>query len=800
MLMYSSSSHYASEVNDGRFRISEVWSALRGGRWLILGTTICAVVAAALVTSFVDPVFESEATVLLTESNSTPNLLGELAGVRGLGAIAGGAAGGSVPTGIRVLQSRTMAEGVVDSLGLQVRLTEPQIPRAAVFRTVRARRDAIPGRYELRLQRDGSYSVYAEGAAGGSTLLTRTRIGELLNLGGTALELDLALRGNPPPRIAVTVLPFHAAVGELRKHLSVSRPQRDVNALRISYRTPDPVLAAAVPNALTELYIHHQNRTSRSDSRTYSEYLESQAARYGEQLEEAENRLRSFREQAQVISPEGQASAEVSRLIQLETEGEELRAEQEVLERLLLDLRMRAEGGGSTPPSYREIAAYPSMMQNPGIQSTLESLMQLEGQRSELLERRTEQNIDVQGIDRRIGELEQRLYRIASEYLKGLNNQLASVDRTLARFTGELETIPAKELEYRRLVRQQELLEQVYTLIQTKLKETEMQEAAEPGDVRVLDAALVPEEPVAPRPLLNISLAALVGLVLGSGVVVARQQLSTKIHTRRDIAAAVPGVPIVGVIPRIMPVNPESRRWIGRRVATLPSHHAQAGLPYDLITSSGAPTTEAYRALRTNLTRTGGERAPHVILITSALPGEGKTTTAANLAAALARQGARALLIDGDLRRGGLHHTFGLGRGPGLADLLQARASVPEVVNSCSTDQFGSEVHVIVAGESPSAPPELLGSHAMTRLLEEVRRSYDAVIIDTPPLNLFTDAAVLASSVDAVLVVARVGSTDQAALLDAVQQLHELHVPVRGVILNGADHLETRYRYSGYTG
>jgi tyrosine-protein kinase Etk/Wzc len=174
------------------------------------------------------------------------------------------------------------------------------------------------------------------------------------------------------------------------------------------------------------------------------------------------------------------------------------------------------------------------------------------------------------------------------------------------------------------------------------------------------------------------------------------------------------------------------------------------------------------------------------------MPGDGKTTSAANLAITLAQQGVRILLIDGDLRRGVLNSVFGTPREPGLSNVLLGVGKLEQAVRSIDLGQNGS-LDFLSTGTLPPNPAELLGSQRMRKLLAELEDKYDAILIDSPPLNIVTDAAVLGTVADGVVIVARAGVTEKQALMYASEQLANVHAPLLGAVLNDVDFASNRY-------
>jgi capsular exopolysaccharide synthesis family protein len=212
--------------------------------------------------------------------------------------------------------------------------------------------------------------------------------------------------------------------------------------------------------------------------------------------------------------------------------------------------------------------------------------------------------------------------------------------------------------------------------------------------------------------------------------------------------------------------------------------------------------TEAYGGLLTNLSYSVPDAPPKVVAFTSALPGEGKTTNTVNLALALAHRGAKVLLVDGDLRRGIVHNVFETQREPGLTNVLWGQLSFE---NARRTLEVGdtATLDYLTTGALPPNPTSLVESHTMRTLLEQWREQYDNIVIDTPPVNVITDAALLGAHADGVVLVARSGVTHAAALGYAIEQLRRVQARVLGVVLSDIDFArdaayDPTYRYHRY--
>jgi tyrosine-protein kinase Etk/Wzc len=379
--------------------------------------------------------------------------------------------------------------------------------------------------------------------------------------------------------------------------------------------------------------------------------------------------------------------------------------------------------------------------------------------------------------------------------LQSLDNQIASADATLARFGQQLASIPSREIEVARLAREQKLLGDVAVMLQTRLKEAEIQNALDAGNVQVVDTALRPSIPIAPNPIRNMILALFVGLVLGVGTALGKEALDTKVRSDEDVRFATGGMPLLATIPRIRTGTAVTN---GRR--TLPAT-ASSALQDRLVTSlePHSPASEAYRMLRTSVSFAGMGSDARVMVVTSAMPGDGKSTCSSNLAITLAQQGIRTILVDSDLRKGLLHQVFGLSQEPGLSHLLVGATSLESAVRQVTVGNVGVPLDVLPSGIFPPNPSELLASARMRDLLGALRDEYEMVIIDAPPLNLVTDAAVLSSMSDGTLLVTRSGVTDKRALSHAAAQLRRVNPAISGVVLNALDITRPSYGNQFYT-
>lgn len=764
---------------DDEIHLRDVWNLLVRN-WWVLGLSLLAVGGATVAyTLYTVPVYEAAATIRIDEKRTDLPVLDILQTL---------STGSNVETEMAVVRSRTLAEDVADSLALQVSVVAPRgVARAALLQSVFVERWAPEGLYTLRRQADGTFGITDEdGAPLGSVSATAPAA-----LPGATFLLhpEAALHAE----IVVSVRTFERAVASLQGGTTVSRPNREASIITVRYQSADTQLVHQVPNALANRFIARGREVRKTEARSTVSFLNEQIDTLAGQLREAEEALTGFREVEQVVSLQAEAQAQVTNLSRLQADRNTIEAEREALQQLVTEIEREAQTADPSAPSpYARLISFPTLLRNAAVSELLRTLNQANAERSEYLRRRTMQDPDVVALTARIREIETQLRATATTYLQGLNNQVRAYDRTLAQFASDLERIPAKEVQFARLERQRNVLVEVYTVLQNRLQEARILEAVEDATVRVVDPAVLPAEPVKPRKMLNLLLGLVLGGMLGVGVAFLREYLDETVHTREDVQAATRGAPVLGMIPRIREAVGSGR---GGR--------AMPGTPGELNARLVAgrdprnPVSEAYRSLRTNLTFANPDHPPKTIVITSALPQDGKSTSAANLCITLAQQGTKVLLVDADLRRGILNNVFDIPREPGLTTILTGKCGIADAIRTIDLGESG-RLDFLPSGGYPPNPAEILGSQRMRSLVEALEERYDLVIIDTAPLTVVTDAAVLGTKADGVLLVARANQTEKGALTYSVEQLKNVRATILGCVINDVDFRRDSRYYSTY--
>lgn len=766
----------ATHGGDASLNVRQMVQACRRQSLLSLGIPALLLASTAVFLWWSAPVYQAVTTIRIDQERS---------GVAIIEALRNLSSGSKITTEMEELRSRTLAEAVVDSLGLNVTMRRPRkVARSAVFDQFQAARQAPERRYVL--ERAGPESYRLSGADGPARSVA---VGDIIELPGIAFMLGAGALEHD--RIVLDVEPFGDAVRRFQARLSIARPNREADFVRVAYQGGDAPLVQAVPDLIASMFMARRNTVRTQEARSTGEFLATQIAALHGQLTTTEDELRAFQERYGVLGIEAQSEAAVRRLAEMQADRERLDIERQAVANVLETLGS-APDDPLEPSGFRALLGLPSILTNAAAAELVNALNQAETSRALLLDRRTVEDPEVQWATYRIRQIEEQLSTITRTYLGGLTEHVRGLDRTLAGFSAQLAQIPEQELHLARLRRQAGVTEELYTTLSLRLKEAEIMAAIDDPTVRIIDPAVHPRRPIRPNVPLTVALAMLAGMVLGVGSAVAREQMDDTVHSRDELQFAG-RVPVLGAIPRLG-VAPENGRRFRFSPRPVPAGNGQAGVR--LMDSIAVPGVgEAYRSLRTNITFAQLDRKPRVLVVTSPAPGDGKSTTAANLAITMAQQGLRCLLIDGDMRRGRLHETFGARREPGLSNVLLGQVTLDAALRA---DTGGAErPSLLSTGTVPPNPAELLGSDQMGELLAVALEGFDLVVIDAPPLNMVTDAAVLSKHADGVLVVARAGVTQQTALAYTFEQLAAVNAPVLGSILNDADPQRERH-YGSY--
>ena len=639
----------------------------------------------------------------------------------------------------------------------------------------------------------------------------------------------------------------------IRRNTEVSIPENNSNVIKIKYYDEDPELALQVAQTISSVITHRTIKQRKQNISSARQLIEDQLTVYKTKLDTAEKQLRDFKETYKISS----LNQETNELLKQITEAEVLlttaKSQKKATEQRLNYIRQKIESEQSDlMPNAIEIII-------PRVEKLSDKLVDLELQRTDLLMKGySNQHPKLIKLAEEINQTRANLSSETQELIqkgkfvdplsqlkdflreaitleanfKAYDAQVKTLKKILDDYDDKIQILPDLELQLARLIRDINTNEKIYTMLLEERERTRIIEAQNTGNIRVIDPPELPTSPIRPRKKLNILISILLGFIIGSIIVFVLESLDTSISSSEDIKR-FSDFSVLGTIPKIKSVvnghlnifdpNKKPTREEINQLITLYDSHSYAA--------------EAFRMLRTNLQFSSSDFSQNSVLITSPQPGEGKSTTAINLAITTAQLGYNTLLVDADLRRPVLHKIFRQNREPGLVDILQSDTFKKVMKDHLSTERNSlwdnftiadkssdldhmtnepynflindrklefenrsnlySEIQKMVnqvtgiehlslltTGSVVENSSEILGSKIMKTFISLVKKKFDVVLIDSPPVLVVTDTTILGSLVDGVLIVCVAGKTHQRTISRTSELLEKGKAKIWGVVLN----------------
>ncbi|MGA2335633.1 MAG: polysaccharide biosynthesis tyrosine autokinase [Terriglobales bacterium] len=593
-------------------------------------------------------------------------------------------------------------------------------------------------------------------------------------------------RTEPPLNSLQVDAPFESSLlDRFRSGLKLSVVPR-TRIVEIHYSHPDPRLAAQIVNMLINTYIEQNFKTKFESTTQTSEWLSQQLADLALKVETSQEKLVRYQKDHNILGIDEKQNIVTSKLDELNKEltdalGDRIQKESAYKFASAGNPEIFAKAESSTVLSQLRTQESDLRMKyaeaTTQFGSSYPKVMQLGNQLKQVEE-------SIQAEDKRIAS------RVQNEYLSALQREKL-LTTALEVQKQEANQLNESAIEYNLLKRDAESNRQLYEGLLQKLKEAGVSAGLRSSNIRVVDLARVPTSPSAPNIPRNIVLGLALGLFGGVGLALVLEHLDNTVRTPEEVQI-ISDLPSLGIIPLSKKLLAKNRKNGHARLSLSPRSSESDSLGLIAFARPRSELAESYRALRTSILLSSLGSPPKVILVTSALPQEGKTTTSINLAIVLAQRGGRVLLVDADLRRPGIHKALGLRNTSGLSTLMTGGNGSEDAIVSTEIPYL----FVLTAGPPPPQPAELLGSTLMKDYLARWREEFAHIVIDTPPALSVTDAVSLSVEADSVLVVVRSGQTTKAALRRVRDLLSHVNARITGVLVNAFDlHSGSSYYY-----
>ncbi|GAA4648609.1 exopolysaccharide regulatory tyrosine autokinase VpsO [Kistimonas scapharcae] len=570
-------------------------------------------------------------------------------------------------------------------------------------------------------------------------------------------------------------------INQLDAHVTIE-PVRKTQIVRIHVTSDNPKMAAKIANAIASAYIESYMEAKLSLTLSATGWMQGRLTELSEKLRLAEVNLQDYREKEDLVDLEGVLTISSNELKALTESLVEVRRKLAISENINRQLK---SGALKTARDYESLQA---VLEHPLIQGLKQEEAKVQRQVMDMSRRygpkhpkmisaRSEMQSIQQNIRdqiRNIVDGVQRDYQIDKANEQSLSEAVALAKK-------QVQQINRKQFRLRALEREVRTNKDLYDAFFKRIQETSATSDLQTANARIVDEAFPPKVPVKPKKKLIIVLSALLGLMLSSGVAFLLEMLNNTIRSTRDVEDKL-NLPVLGVLPKL------TDKTLEGKVQKLFLDKSQHGFG------------EAVRTIRTSINLTALDKDHRLFAVTSTMPGEGKSSTAANLALSLGQLG-KTLIIDCDLRRPTVGKTFDVkGGSAGLANLLAGTAEKAECVHQVDG------IDVIPCGQVPPNPQELLSTEAFNKLITTLKQDYEYVVVDCPPVQNVSDALMISRLCDGLLYVIEAGRAQVGAIQNTVGRLLQAKAPLTGVVLNKIDptkkdaygYSQGYYDYEGY--
>jgi len=566
---------------------------------------------------------------------------------------------------------------------------------------------------------------------------------------------------------------------------------KDTRLISLSFTHTDPQVAAKVVNAVADTFVYQNLQKKNETNLDTSTFLQQRVAEVQDQIRADEEKLVNYAKKHEITSLDANQNTVVERLAGLNRQLLSAENDRKTAEAALKAARSPGAAAALAEGDPKQV------------NDNEARLAELKQKRAQLLVDATEEAPEVKEINQQIQELEKQQRdshgRRTSNLLQNLETRFrqaleyeGSLRRSFEQQRGETLTQNEAAINYHIIDQEIETYKGLLTNLLQRLKENDVVMATKANNISIVDHAITPEGPIGPNRMRGVFLAMVLSLGLGIGLALFLEYLDDTVHSTEEVERLL-HLPALAVIPAVAPAA--RRKALAATSGALQKNGQASTNPELLMNVDGrSPLAESYRHLRTSVLLSTAGRAPKALLVTSSLPGEGKTTTAVNTALSLAQTGASVVIVDADMRRPRLRGIFGLDATAGLSSILSSEMSDDEMAALVHHDP-ASDLNILTSGPIPPNPAELLGSEQMRRLVLALQRKFTHVVIDSPPIASFTDGVLISTMVDGVLLVVHGGKSSRHVVRRSRQLLQDVGAKIFGVVLNNINLRAHDYYY-----
>jgi capsular exopolysaccharide synthesis family protein len=551
-------------------------------------------------------------------------------------------------------------------------------------------------------------------------------------------------------------------------------PARMTRVIQVVFTHPDPEMAARIANLFVEEFINYNVRWRVDESMRAVEDLKIRADQQSKKVQELGNNLQAYRERQNMVSLDQRKDIVTEKLKALSTLVTQSNSK-------LMNVQVRWNQVQDCQKNHGDLTTLEFISQLPMVQSLMHEIATQKVTIADLQQRFRAKYPSMIAANQSLAQSESELAQALNDASQSVHNEYEAAQRDynqaktdLAAQEAEAMKLDRFSVDYSTLENELNVNKELLASIVSRMRETSMSASIEFQNARVLDKAVRPQRASSPVVALNLALGAVGGLGLGLALAFMVAFIDDRVKSAYQVESIV-GLPLIGIVPKIRKLSPANRAQV-------------------VMNKADALASEAFLTIHSNLRLKAKSRDSKVMLVTSTRPGEGKSFVASNTALAFAKHGERVVIVDCDLRKPNIHNVLGVANTKGVIDVCGLNAPVDEIL----IKDHVPNLDILTAGGRAVNPTNILNGASFPRLIEELRKRYDRVIIDTPPLAPVSDAMIILQHVDGVIFTLRFNFVRTRGAQFCARRLLETNVPCFGAVLNGLDLSLSDYYYAEY--